>query len=76
MVLQCETIHSRNNIYQKYDQKNLQEEIVDISIQSEPCMDNMCRQCILECTYRKVSFENFNQWDRESVTGKNQFVNS
>ena len=56
--------------------KNLQEEIVDISIQSEPCMDNMCRQCILECTYRKVSFENFNQWDRESVTGKNQFVNS
>jgi cation diffusion facilitator family transporter len=54
---------------------NLPEEIVEISIQSEPCMDNMCHQCNMDCIHRKEAFEKFRQWDRDHVTGKNQFVN-
>lgn len=34
---------------------NLPEEIVEISIQSEPCMDNMCHQCNMDCIHRKRS---------------------
>lgn len=55
--------------------KNLPEEIVEISVQSEPCEDNMCHQCNMRCEHRKATFERFRQWDRDYITSKNQFVN-
>ncbi|MBK8519135.1 MAG: cation transporter [Saprospiraceae bacterium] len=53
--------------------KFLPEEIVDISIQSEACQNDMCRHCGMECDYRADEFIRFSQWNRDKITGKNKF---
>ena len=53
--------------------KNLPEEVVDISVQSEPCLVQMCQHCNLECSHRDASFKEMNQWNMESMTGQNKF---
>ena len=51
----------------------LPEDDVDISIQSEPCLSNMCHQCIIDCPHRKEEFIESRQWSFEQITGKNIF---
>ncbi len=53
---------------------NLPEDLVEISVQSEPCITNMCSQCDLDCSYRKYNFMDYNQWTTEKITGKNKFT--
>jgi len=53
--------------------KNLTEDEVDISIQSEPCTSKMCHQCNLECKHRTFDFRESRKWTTEQITGKNIF---
>jgi len=51
----------------------LTEDDVDISVQSEPCKENMCHQCSLECVERKHPFSKNIEWTQLYITGKNYF---
>ncbi len=62
------------NVLKNIIRKTLPEDEVDISIQSEPCQDNMCHQCTLECQFRRADFVNSRQWTTEQITGKNIFT--
>ncbi|MBK8349897.1 MAG: cation transporter [Saprospiraceae bacterium] len=52
---------------------NLPEEEVDISIQTEPCTENMCHQCALDCVERKHRMISTREWSTMEITGKNIF---
>ncbi len=51
----------------------LTEDDVDISVQSEPCKENMCHQCRLDCPERKHPFSKNIEWTQLYITGKNYF---
>ncbi len=53
--------------------KNLPEDEIDISIQSEPCTSKMCGQCNLSCIHRTSDFKDARIWTTEQITGKNIF---
>lgn len=58
----------KNLIIQRID-----EEDVDISVQSEPCQSSMCYLCSLECSERKSPFVRQELWTKTHVTGTNIF---
>lgn len=51
----------------------LPEEDIDISIQSEPCTENMCHQCIMKCDVRKHQFIKESPWTTDQIIGINIF---
>lgn len=56
--------------------KNLPNQELDISIQSEPCMPSMCSCCTLECTERKHALQQPKTWTFEQITGKKIVIQS
>lgn len=53
--------------------ERIDEDDVDISIQSEPCQSSMCYQCSLECSERKHPYWEQNIWTKSHITGTNIF---
>lgn len=53
--------------------ERLTEEDIDISVQSEPCMESMCHQCQMDCNVRKHPFLKNMDWTKAYITGTNIF---
>lgn len=49
----------------------LPENDVDISIQTEPCLADMCSNCSLQCPHRAHPHQKDRVWSREAMTGNN-----
>ncbi len=64
-----EEVHTLKKIIKE----RLTEEDVDISVQSEPCKENMCHQCSFKCNVRKFPFSKNIEWNLMYITGKNYF---
>ncbi len=55
---------------------HLPEDDVDISIQSEPCLYAMCKNCQMVCYDRKHDFEKVEVWTIELITDTNKYSKS
>jgi cation diffusion facilitator family transporter len=51
--------------------KELPEKDIDISIQSEPCVEGSCQHCNLACQHRLHDFKEALDWNTKQITGKN-----
>jgi cation diffusion facilitator family transporter len=62
--------HEVSNLKQLI-RNELPEKDIDISIQSEPCVEESCQHCTLDCKHRLHDFKESLEWHPKQITGKN-----